>query len=160
MKKRLDSLQTEAETLGLRLLLDENSESKSLIGLLRQSGHDVVGVRELGYKSETDLNILDLAILENRVLYTRDRGYYLWALERHEHPGIIVEHKLSSGKRNMSYQEILDALEQLQRVVSDIRNMVLTINSFKQRQRRESPIWLMSYSTYLLPLQCAHIRMR
>ncbi len=111
----------------LRLLLDENAESEPLIGLLRQRGHDVVGLRELGCKSVPDLTVLDLAIRENRILYTRDRGFYCWASERSEHPGIIVEHKSSSGLRNMSYREIADALENLQQKGTDTRNMTMPI---------------------------------
>ena len=102
--------------MSLRLLLDENAESAPLIGLLRQRGHDVV----------------DLAIREGRTLYTRDRGFYLWSSGRSEHARIIVEHKSSGGQRNMSYHEIADALEDLQKMVADVRNLTLTINSFRR----------------------------
>ena len=118
--------------MSLRLLLDENAESAPLIGLLRQRGHDVVGVRELGCKAASDMAVLDLAIREGRTLYTRDRGFYLWSSGRSEHARIIVEHKSSGGQRNMSYHEIADALEDLQKMVADVRNLTLTINSFRR----------------------------
>lgn len=116
----------------LRLLLDENSERDSLIGLLRQRGYDVVGIRQLGHGSALDREILDVAIKEKRILYTRDLGFLLWASQEVKHPGIIVEHHLNKPGKDMTNREIANAIDQLERTVKNLRNMIVAINSFRR----------------------------
>lgn len=58
--------------MSLRLLLDEDSQAKYLVNLLRAAGHDVVTVKEAGLGSRLDTVILDYASQELRVLLTRN----------------------------------------------------------------------------------------
>ena len=45
------------------------------IQILRDLGHDVVVTGELGYGRKTDIELLDFAQKDNRILITRDRDF-------------------------------------------------------------------------------------
>ena len=57
----------------MRILADENILGWS-IARLRDYGHDVLSVRET-YPSEADLNLLELATRDERVLITHDTDF-------------------------------------------------------------------------------------
>lgn len=116
----------------LRLLLDENSESEQLVRLLSQRGHDVTGIRSLHHKSASDWDVLNVAIKENRILYTRDLGFMLRPPPA-KYPGIIFEHHLNRIGKDMTHREIADALAALEKKAGNIHNTILVINSFRGR---------------------------
>jgi predicted nuclease of predicted toxin-antitoxin system len=53
-------------------LLDEDSQGKRLIELLRNAGHDIITVSEAGLERKPDSFVLDYARQERRVLLTRN----------------------------------------------------------------------------------------
>lgn len=73
----------------LRLLLDQMLDV-DVANALRQLGHDVVSVSELGLATADDSEILARAILDDRMLLTLDEHFGDWAvLPLSEHPGVI-----------------------------------------------------------------------
>ena len=63
----------------MRLLVDEDSQSKRLVHLLREAGHDVLTVAEVGLKAHEDAEVFAFAKREERVVLTR-RGKELAAV--------------------------------------------------------------------------------
>ena len=57
--------------MSLRLLLDEDSQAKKLVNLLRQAGHDILTVNQTGLMGKPDSMVLDRARQEDRILLTR-----------------------------------------------------------------------------------------
>jgi predicted nuclease of predicted toxin-antitoxin system len=57
----------------MRLLLDEDSQWKRLVRLLRDVGHDVQTVTEAGLIARPDAEVLAFARQESRVLLTLQR---------------------------------------------------------------------------------------
>ena len=56
--------------MSLRLLIDEDSQAKRLVSLLRQGGHNVVTVNEAGLMGQSDPVVLNYASNNNRILLT------------------------------------------------------------------------------------------
>lgn len=73
----------------LRLLLDQMIDADVAVGL-RELGHDVCCVAEIGMEGADDAKILDAAIKHNRILVTLDEHFGDWAvLPLDHHPGVI-----------------------------------------------------------------------
>jgi predicted nuclease of predicted toxin-antitoxin system len=68
--------------------LDENLSPK-IAEQLRQRGIDAVCVRDFELLGDEDINHLDRAIRENRVLVTADVDFLRMAAEGIEHAGIV-----------------------------------------------------------------------
>ena len=60
--------------MSLKFLLDENISPQTAPGL-RENGHDVVHVREVGLRGALDRDILSFARSESRVLVTQDAEF-------------------------------------------------------------------------------------
>ena len=58
--------------MSLRLFLDEDSQAKRLVDLLRDADHDVLTVNEVGLVRKPDSFVLDYARQEGRLLLTRN----------------------------------------------------------------------------------------
>jgi predicted nuclease of predicted toxin-antitoxin system len=58
--------------LSLKLLVDEDSQGKLLVNLLKRSGHNVKTVNEAGFRTAADADIFDYAIAERRTLLTQN----------------------------------------------------------------------------------------
>jgi len=84
--------------LSLRILLDENSESKNFKNVLSKAGHDVVCLTQFLPKGTSDDQILTLARQKNRILYTQDRDFIRLSKETKQHKGIILEFVTNSPK--------------------------------------------------------------
>ena len=58
--------------MSLRLLVDEDTQSRWLVRLLRDAGHDVATVSELGLQGRPDPDVLARAIADDRMVLTRN----------------------------------------------------------------------------------------
>jgi predicted nuclease of predicted toxin-antitoxin system len=73
----------------MRLLLDQMFD-EDVARSLRESGHDVVRVSDVGMASEPDDAILQRAIHDDRILVTLDEHFGDWSiLPLSTHPGVI-----------------------------------------------------------------------
>lgn len=117
--------------MSLRLLLDENCESKWLADRLKKAWHDVACLKDLAAKGTVDEVVLDVAKQHDRVLYTRDRDFVEIASRAAEHSGIILEF-LTDTPRDMTVRQIVDALKRLEKRYADLSNQLISINSFRR----------------------------
>lgn len=75
-----------------RLFADEDF-SAPVVELLRQSGHDVLTVKDIRRANQRwpDEDVFSYAMLETRVLLTKNRRhFYKLHIEHSTHPGIIA----------------------------------------------------------------------
>ncbi|HHW19262.1 MAG TPA: DUF5615 family PIN-like protein [Firmicutes bacterium] len=89
----------------MRFLVD-NALSPWIAGELRQFGHDVVHVREIGMASASDAEILALAVREKRIVLTADTDFgTIMARTRADSPSVIIFRQ--SDKRPMRLLNLL-----------------------------------------------------
>ena len=101
---------------GLNLLLDEDSQGRSVVRLLREAGHNVLTVGEAGLRSRSDSQVLEFAIQKDRVLLTRNvRDFELLHHSVAIHPGILVEHQDRDPAKNMRDADIVNAITNIER---------------------------------------------
>jgi predicted nuclease of predicted toxin-antitoxin system len=99
----------------MNLLLDEDSQGRILVRLLRAAGHDVETVFEAGIAGESDRVVLAYAKRTERVLLTRNgRDFLLLHQADRSHFGILVEHQDSDPDKNMSYHQIVTAIGRIE----------------------------------------------
>lgn len=102
----------------MRLYLDDDSASALLTRLLRQAGHDVRLPAEIGMSGENDAVHLTHAVLERRVLISRNHDDFeelhnlVMAVEGH-HPGVLVVRKDNDPKRDLKIPGIVRAIAKL-----------------------------------------------
>lgn len=117
--------------MSLRLLLDEDSQAKYLVNLLRSAGHDVITVNEAGLEGQVDSEVLNCAIQERRSLLTRNCNDFR---ELHEinpnHSGVLAVYQDADPAKNMSYQAIMQAIANFEIASAAIKNQFVTLNQW------------------------------
>jgi predicted nuclease of predicted toxin-antitoxin system len=117
--------------LSLSLLLDEDSQAKYLVNLLRAADHDVVTVNDVGITGFSDEKVLDYARQYNCILVTRNCDDFQ---ELHQanplHPGILAVYRDAEPIKNMSYQSIVKAIGNLEVAGLVLENQFITLNQW------------------------------
>lgn len=101
---------------------------------LRQQSHDAVHASDLGLAKALDVEILEFASREQRVILTADLDYpRLLALAQSEGPGLIL---FRGG--NYSEQEVINRLERALETVTneDLPKLIVVVEKGRIRQRR------------------------
>ena len=97
----------------MRLLVDQDIY-KITIDLLREWGHDLLTVRELGLEQVQDEDLLERAQAENRLLLTRDKGFGgLVFLNKELAMGVILLRMTSMNTKEV-HHELRRLLEESQ----------------------------------------------
>jgi predicted nuclease of predicted toxin-antitoxin system len=112
----------------VRLLLDEDSGSHSLLNSLREARHDVervVDISALG-AGTTDAAVFAYAITNDRVLITKNGADFI-ALAEREHPSVFVLHYGRDGS-NFGGATVVRAITNIAATYESIRNLFLDIN--------------------------------
>ncbi len=111
------------------MLLDEDSQARYLINLLQAAGHDVVTVKEIGLMNRPDSVVLDFARQSERVLLTRNCNDFQ---ELHqinpEHSGVLAIYQDSEMGKNMNYQGIVQAIENLEAADYVLKKEFIVLN--------------------------------
>lgn len=115
----------------MRLLLDEDSQAKILVKLLRAAGHDVKTVAEAGMTAHSDSAVLALARKEHRLLLTRNAADFR---ELHgnspDHSGILVVCQSGDFSKNMSYAEIVKAISNVAASGLEMTGQFIVLNAW------------------------------
>jgi hypothetical protein len=118
----------------LRLLLDEDSQSRRLVELLRAGGHDVLTVGESNQAGAPDSAVLNMAADTGRVLLTRNCADYLALHEQGTaHGRILCVYQDSDPSKAMRYEDIACALMNLERSEVTVDGVFLALNAEKTK---------------------------
>lgn len=71
----------------MKILVDENIP-KSTVDALKDSGHDVLDIRGSKDEGISDIELWDMALKQQRLLISTDRGFTQRRLEKHH--GILI----------------------------------------------------------------------
>jgi hypothetical protein len=122
----------------VRLLLDEDSQGRLLVRLLRGAGHDVVTVGEAGLNSRSDSEVFAHGIGEDRVLLTRNvPDFELLHNENRDHPGILAEYEGADTAKNMGDTDIARAIENLESSGWNFRGEFVALNDWQFAPRTD-----------------------
>ncbi|WP_225886969.1 DUF5615 family PIN-like protein [Nodosilinea nodulosa] len=117
--------------MSLALLLDEDSQAKFLVNLLRAAGHDIRTINEAGIGGAADDVVLDYAAQQRRVLLTRNCNDFL---DLHQsittHFGILAVYQDAEPDKNMSYQAIAAAIGNLEASGVPMANQFIVLNQW------------------------------
>lgn len=118
--------------MSLFLLLDEDSQSKYLANLLKRSGHDVLTVNEAGITGFSDAMVFDYCRQSNRILLTRNcDDFQVLHQVNPIHPGIIAIYQDADPDKNMTYQAIAHAINNLESVGFNLANQFVILNQWQ-----------------------------
>ncbi|MBI4700561.1 MAG: DUF5615 family PIN-like protein [Deltaproteobacteria bacterium] len=116
----------------MRLLVDEDSQARTLVRLLREAGHDVLTADAAGLSSLDDREVLARAIGERRTLLTRNCGDFL-ALhdELRDHPGVLAVYQDADPSKSMSYAEIVRAIGNVASAGVVLDRQLIVLNAWR-----------------------------
>ncbi len=104
------------------------------VAALQLNGYDVQRSTELLPATAADVDILELARVENRIVITQDLDFsMLIALGRYQQPSLITL-RLSSAKPDYVTKRLLAILPQLEKELTE--GSALTINDDSMRVRK------------------------
>ncbi len=117
--------------MSLRLLIDEDTQSKTLVTRLRQAGHDVLTVQEADLSGLPDADVLTYAISANRVLLTHNADEFRLLHQADDrHSGIIAIYRDNDPARNMSHAAISKALTNLEASDWELTGQFIALNAW------------------------------
>ncbi len=112
--------------------MDEDSQSRAQLNLLRADGHDVVAIGELGKNGAPDPEVFDLAQRLKRVLLTHNaEDFHELHRERPGHQGIIAVYRDSDSRKNMSHAQIASAILRLENLQVTIEGGFQVLNRWR-----------------------------
>ncbi|MBX9879919.1 MAG: DUF5615 family PIN-like protein [Candidatus Obscuribacterales bacterium] len=121
----------------LKLLLDEDSQSRQLVILLTKDGHDVLTVNDAGLASKSDKEIFEFAIKKKRIILTSNcRDFLLLAQEyvnaSKRYPGLFLVYKDNKRGKDMSRAEIAKAIANVESAGLSLQSEIITLNHYSQ----------------------------
>jgi len=120
--------------LSLRLLVDEDSQSRRLVARLRAAGHDVLTVNEAELQGTVDAVVLERAHLERRAVLTRN----VWDFrDLHRsgasHSGILGVFFDRDPGKDLSDAEVIRAIANLEEAEVTIHGEFHALNAWHWR---------------------------
>jgi predicted nuclease of predicted toxin-antitoxin system len=99
----------------LRILVDEDSQARAQLNILRGHGHDVVAIGELAKNGILDPEVFDLAQSLERVLLTHNtEDFHELHRERPDHRGVMAVYRDADPRKNMNHAQIATAIGQVE----------------------------------------------
>lgn len=121
--------------LSLRILVDECILDKLLIVKLREAGHDILTVEDLGLRRRPDHAVFEAAITDDRMVLTVNCVDFVELAEnkvkRGRHPGILLVYRYNVPPKELSHDDIVKAIGNLQATVLSLENSCHKLNDYK-----------------------------
>jgi hypothetical protein len=120
----------------VRLYLDDDLDSNTLMGLLRRAGHEVVSPRAAGTRGATDEDHLGYATTRGLVLLTANASHFLalhgmWRAQGRQHAGILIVYRENDPTRDMTPHEITAAVMEIERSGVPLAGFAYNLNFWK-----------------------------
>lgn len=117
--------------MSLRLLIDEDSQARPLVAMLRQAGCDVMTAAEAGLTERSDAVLLSAAQSDRRVILTRNYRHFR---ELHdsgaEHSGIMVVCRDSNPAKNITWAGVVRAIANVEASGIEIAGEFIVLNAW------------------------------
>lgn len=118
--------------MSLRLYLDDCTCSKQLTAKLRAVGHNVVIPIEEGTSGLPDRQHLEHAVKQSRILMTHNcDDFEELHRESVQHCGIVAIYQDNDRRRDMSYDDIVNALQHLESSGLAFENSLHVLNVWR-----------------------------
>ena len=115
--------------MSLQLLIDEDSQDKVLVKLLRKAGHEVITVNEAGLTSQPDRVVFRYAADNNRVILTLNcRDFQALHEDNPHHSGILAVYKNDDYSKDLNFKEIVKAIANLEASGIPLANQFISLN--------------------------------
>lgn len=116
----------------MRLLVDEDSQARTLLRLLDAAAHDVLTADAAGLNAMADAEVLARATRDGRVLLTRNCGDFRSLHEETDgHPGILAVFQDADLSKNMSYSEIVRAIGNVESSGMELGGQFVVLNAWR-----------------------------
>jgi predicted nuclease of predicted toxin-antitoxin system len=121
--------------LALKLLLDECILDKLLDGKLRAAGHDVQTVTEAGLIRKPDHAVFEAAVVADRMVITINCADFVELAKAKtdkngSHPGILLVYRYNVPSKEMTHDEIVKAIANLEKIGLDLKNGCHKLNDY------------------------------
>jgi len=118
--------------LGLRLLVDEDTQSRRLVDSLRHAGHDILTASEAGLCGQPDAQALARATQDGRLLLTQNcDDFRALHSQGTAHAGIITVYHDSDPSKNMTHRAIVSAIANLEASGIDLSGEFVALNAWQ-----------------------------
>ena len=131
--------------MSLSLFVDEDSQDKILVARLKAAGHNVVTASDAGLLGRPDNEVLAYSVETNSIVLTRNcedfcsEAAMLKASGRHHH-GILLRYEENDPSRDMNYNEIVNAIENVDEAVSTeglvLTDLELSLSYYRYQRER------------------------
>jgi predicted nuclease of predicted toxin-antitoxin system len=99
----------------LKILVDEDSQARLQLNILRGDGHDVVAVGEIDKNGTPDPEIFELAQTLERVVLTHNtEDFHELHRERPGHRGVMAVFRDADPRKNMGHAQIAAAIRRIE----------------------------------------------
>ncbi len=119
----------------VRLLIDECIQAKLLVAKLVAAGHDVQTALQAGLIGDGDDAVFAAAIANNRIVLTINCVDFIsLSVSLNEqgvqHPGVLLVYLQNDPTRDMSYDRIVKAIENLEGTQVPLSNAFHSLNQY------------------------------
>ncbi len=115
--------------LRIKIYLDDNIDRDILIAILRKEGFEAISPRNIGMMGKNDNEHLKCAVLNNAVVLTSDEEFP--EPNPHiKHSGILKIYKYNDPRKDMSYNKIVRALKNIEKLGLVLANKEYKLNDF------------------------------
>lgn len=120
--------------MSLRLLLDEDSQSRHLVNLLTSAGHDVLTVNQARLAASNDRAIFEFANKKNRIILTSNCQDFLLLVEEYKQtrkkcPGLLLIYKDNNRDKDLSATQIIKAIGNVEAI--GLQTQTVVLNHYK-----------------------------
>jgi predicted nuclease of predicted toxin-antitoxin system len=121
--------------LPLKLLVDECILDKRLSKKLRDAGHDLKTVEDFQLRRKSDYAVFEAAIGENRMVITINCSDFVHLSDARikksgSHPGILLVYRHNDLPKEMSSDQIVKAIANLEATGLDLKNCCHKLNDY------------------------------
>jgi hypothetical protein len=125
----------------MRIYLDDDLDSNTLIRLLRRADHEAISPRAAGRRGVEDDAHLRYAAERGLVLLTANAGDFVelhraWAVRGRTHAGILIVYRDNNPAKDMDFRQIALAVDRLAASGLALENQCFDLNSWKPPVRR------------------------
>ncbi len=117
--------------MSLRLLVDEDTQARRLVEMLRADKHDLLTIGEAGITGIPDSLVMEMARTQQRVLLTRNCNDFLELHQANsDHLGILAIYQDADTAKSMSYAAIVKAIANLENTNLSLVGQFIVLNQY------------------------------